>query len=574
MDSIVRVAGAPAPRSKRGAVRFGVVIFLILGLGAAAAVAYRILTNRPGEEAVRYLPASSWVVVTLDTNPSPDQVGAFQQIRAALQREGLDSDMEQGLSSLFSRSVIAKELRPYALHSFAFGMWGEGGKTGGAFVVAISDPDAVLRVLKSHTKPAAGHAGVYMFEQGGFGAVIDEYLVISGSAEDIATVMAVRDGRQNSAADSPEFVAARSQLPDSANLMMLGRPGAMEGFARPVTTGRKISRFDAAKWFAVSLTVRADGLQVNFRSPIDSGQWKSLQAIQSVPAVKMSALRFMPDNAFGVYAVSQPSSLWSVIEEAATQDPKGREEMDREIAKFEARSGLSVRNDLLPALSGEMIAALYPTLNTAERPVEFLVVVDSSNGANPVAAVEKLTAAVRSGRIVNDSGEVATVSESVEDGVTVYRVSGARSPRRNLDAAFYCVADGSVLVSSSLPLLKRAIGCSQSRLSSLADSTDYQSALAQRPHSSGFMLADLRRIVKESTKHVGDDQGRLANAWLKAVSGPLVAGGRYDGTAAVGDMLIPVDWDALIRAIGESKRSQSRSGPSVRPTHGEIPAAM
>src|SRR5262249_84654 len=74
-------------------------LFLLIG-GAA----YKIFFQRTGEQAIQLIPSNALVVITIDTAPSPQQIGLWQRIQGALDREGLSSKIDKAISSIPDQS--------------------------------------------------------------------------------------------------------------------------------------------------------------------------------------------------------------------------------------------------------------------------------------------------------------------------------------------------------------------------------------------------------------------------------------------------------------------------------------
>src|SRR5688572_24637639 len=151
---------------------------LLAVLGAAIVVAggaigFKYLFNRPGEAAVKMIPQDAMFVVTLDTNPGPNQLVAFQKLREQLQEGDTDKKIEQMLAEVFDRLPVPQEIRPHLRSNFAFCVMQPGGQgpqsmgTDVAFLGEIDDESAVLKVLEKHgAKSTAGRTKAYTFAKG------------------------------------------------------------------------------------------------------------------------------------------------------------------------------------------------------------------------------------------------------------------------------------------------------------------------------------------------------------------------------------------------------------------------
>src|SRR5689334_20708697 len=104
---------SPGLRRKyeRGSSRAPLLLVLLI-IVAGGVLAYRHFFNRAGEAAIQLIPQDASLVVTLDTNPSPDQVSAFNRIKDAIKTEKLDSGFDEMLTGMFSNSKFGQEMRP------------------------------------------------------------------------------------------------------------------------------------------------------------------------------------------------------------------------------------------------------------------------------------------------------------------------------------------------------------------------------------------------------------------------------------------------------------------------------
>ena len=121
---------------------------LMLLLVAGCTLAWYLM-QRPGEMAVRLIPADALLVVTLDTTPSKEQLGVFNRIHQALVREGLETKVDEALGELVDKSPIARDLRPHIRTSMAFAMFSAGGngkRPGGDWRTAVA-PETVNRLI-------------------------------------------------------------------------------------------------------------------------------------------------------------------------------------------------------------------------------------------------------------------------------------------------------------------------------------------------------------------------------------------------------------------------------------------
>lgn len=382
--------------TRRGAGKataFAVLLMLIVG----ASLAYKVFFKRPGEQAIQFIPSDAFVVVTLDTNPSPGQTPIFNRIKKALEQEGLTKRMETAIADTVQKSPVVAQVRPYTSNSFAFTMLNQPGKQSSfdmepVVLVSITDPAKVQESLdKNGKKQTTDGATVYKFAQDQtFAAVIGNYLVIGPKAADIARIDAVRRGDTQSVASLLEYQEARAALPEDANLMVFLSPTAMKEIQDTTKKSSGLGGYDAMKWMAFSATLRDEGVAFDYRMPMDQAKMPALKHSAEIAALDFGMLKKLPSGAYGLMAMAQPDHYWDSFTEMGKKDPKFGKQMDDGIAEFEKQTGMSVQRDILPGLKGDIWMAVYPDTRGADRGVDGLILIDDSNGADPASLAEKV----------------------------------------------------------------------------------------------------------------------------------------------------------------------------------------
>src|SRR5262245_33572249 len=97
---IYRMVGAFASKSRKRRIfaRVGLMAGALVVLGGA--VAFNRLFSRPGEAALRFVPADALVVGSADLTPAPSQTLVFKKIDDALTQAGLDKQIDGALTDL------------------------------------------------------------------------------------------------------------------------------------------------------------------------------------------------------------------------------------------------------------------------------------------------------------------------------------------------------------------------------------------------------------------------------------------------------------------------------------------
>jgi hypothetical protein len=395
-------------------------------LVVGGSLAYRFFFHRPGESAIHLIPADAFLVVTLDTHPSPAQVPIFERIHKALEQQGLSKKIESVISDTVQKSPVVAQVRPYTSTSFAFAMLSQGqGKSGfdGEPVVLISATDTgkIEETLKKNGKQES-HEGVSVYKFAAdktFAAVIGNYLVVAQKPADIARIDAVRKGDVKAVSSLTEYQEARSGLPEDANLMVFLSPTAMKQISDEAKKNGGPDLQKTSQWMAFSATLRDAGVAFDYRMPADPSSNPGLKSAAEIAALDFSMMGKLPSGAYGLMALSQPDHYWDSTTGMVRQDPKMAKQMDEGIAEFEKQTGMNVQKDILPGLKGHLWMAAYPDARGADRGVDGLIVIDDSNGADPAALADKVRILVQ--KTSSENGKQGVTFHSQEkNGATVW----------------------------------------------------------------------------------------------------------------------------------------------------------
>jgi hypothetical protein len=363
------------------------ILFTIVGvavLATAGFIGYKYIFSRPGEAAIRYIPQDVTVVATLDANPGPNQILAFQKIRDQLQKSGADKEIEKGLSSLFNNLPVPTLLRPHVRNSLAAAMW-EDAQRGQeyAFLCDIDDGSEVASILsKNGTKATAGSLTYYSFNNGDINAaVIKEYLVISPSPEGLQKIYNVAEGKEPALTTLAEYKAARATLPEDSNLMVFASPKAFAGNADPKDP------VPAPDWLAYGMALRNDGVLNSLQLPLSSDKSQPLKTLAAMKPLNADSLSAMPAGAYAVFGAGQPGqALQMVVDLAGTPDGTGQKE---EIARMEKEMGVTMK-DLVQRLSGNALIGAYMAKGgLKEGGINLLLSIDAAGG-DPGPLAERL----------------------------------------------------------------------------------------------------------------------------------------------------------------------------------------
>lgn len=588
------------------------VVALVVGvsvLGVGGFAAYKYMFQRPGENAVALLPADADVVITLDTNPGPAQVKAFKAIGDALNREGVSDKITSGLSSFLGKQGVAEELRPYIKDSFAGAFWPpvKGSKMHGVMLISISDPSKVNGILAKIG--TAGPNGTFDVKGATIG-VIGSYMAMASDTETIGRVQAVRDGKEGSMAGVQEYILARSDLPQDANFMAFVSPKAMKAMAELTPSMKQTA--EMYPWMGFSATIRDDGLQFDARVPVNKTAMPGIELLAASKPIDQAAFRHLPAGAYGVVAYSEVDNLYKVFEASLNKAmPQQKDQMNKGIAEFEKQTGLSIPNDIEPALKGTAMLAAYPAANGEAKSADFVLLFDNSNGANPTALAEKIVPTID--KLTAKETNRPHFVKTEENGATVYALDDA-SQKKMIDSMgphsvrptpefrgpdvqispeilraegdrpsptpgteeikptpparqepappmvkdktiTWAEIDGCVIIASSKGMLTKAIAAFKGG-PNLATDTAFTSTLARSNGDQSLMIVSLRRVLEALRPVVGDTMSKGGGPNfddLVNLFGPgdaaMYMGGRYRSDVSTGTWFMPLDYERAAKLI-------------------------
>lgn len=160
------------------------------------------------------------------------------------------------------------------------------------------------------------------------------------------------------------------------------------------SSGINVNPFASMRWLAFGVTLRDEGIALSYQVPMDANTVPGLTNLGQIAPLDPQILKKLPAGAYSVMAYSQPGTYWNFAQDMVANDPDTKKKMDEGVAEFEKQTGISVPNDILPALKGRLTLALYPDARGTEYGVDGVFIADDANGANPAALAEKLRALV------------------------------------------------------------------------------------------------------------------------------------------------------------------------------------
>lgn len=562
-------------RFRRGAGKLPVLLSLV-AVGVIAYGAYRLLFNRVGEAAIQLIPQDAVMVVTLDTNPSETQIPTFKRISDVLKAEGITDQIDKGLTDMFNRDPLGKDLRPYVTTNFAFASFDSESKRSYVMLTSVKDAGKVGELLAAAGKKVKDQPPIYQIEKmSTFCAVIGGYLAVSDAVGPLERIDAVREQKEPSLAALDAYVAARSALPADANLMVFVSPSGIHELQK--MSGSK--NLGSATWLTVGATIRDDGIQVDYRGPVDAKDSAMLKSLSAIPPLDVNLLRKLPANAYGVMSVSQLSQYWKAAQDELGSNKDSGREIVNGIAEFEKETGLSVPKDIVPAFRGNATFAVYPGPSSQPEDFDFLLSLDDASEADPAALFAKLRLLVE--RKSKEEGKKVGWVETKLGDVTLWEidaktrkeiVSGMGDWKAAKDKSLIIALQGkSLTFSTSRALINQAIEA-RSGGASLANDpafTAMERRVVEGSQSNimislGRVMQAMRPMFEEQMKDGPIKVDDLVNLFGGLDTG-LVGSGKFDGNATTGTFFMPLNYERMIRMIGAGVRASSKPEPDFQP---------
>ena len=558
-----------------------VLVPIALGTGLIAAFAgayvYRTVFQRPGEAALKYIPADAFVVMSVDLSPSPTQTLAFKHIDDALNRNGLGRFAESSILDMFAQTSFNAELQPLIRRGGAgcvehHDVKGDGEFTGLVFL-AVSDGTQANDILKKHC-PFHYFKGVKFYaipKSKMLAMVVDDLLVLTDSPADLLKVRQIQQGELKSIISDPEFLAARDQVASDANVLAFASKKMFQATLKDAFT-------KAPDWMALGIAVRDGGIGISVAGKTDLKEFPAMKEYMNVPGVRADLLQVLPTGSYGLIATSDPAEAFADIEKTM-EDQKGAKKAIKEAEDSTEKSiGLSVKEDILPALKGNSVVGIYPSTTDEPAGVDLLAVIDDQNGGNPASAIEKFQAFMEKQNAKEGDAPKMFVKKALAEG-NMYRINDKleadmqKSMGDGIDSSqfnkpslvgnktvVFATIGKVVFASTSQDLLNRAVASYGSKSNGLAGDTRFAPYEKNLLDGSQSVIAlSLGRIAEgvKNTVHsskMKDDDAKLFNSILDAFSTAkdpfsIKTKAMPNGVGA-GGVFVPLDYDKMIDMVG------------------------
>lgn len=547
----------------------------------AGIYAFRSLSARLGEGALRLIPNGARMVAVVDLSPSASQTVAFKRIDDALSRNGLDGMAEGSLISILEQTAPgAKALSKLIKRNGAAALLpGPDGTMDGCqpvAILALNDSAAAQAVLVKNGVPLFFKGLKYFRLKNGTAnmLVLDDFLVVSGSPSALLQVRNVQTGAQPAITSNAQFASARTYLADDANVMLLLSPQLAEGFGPKTMAGGVTS-----DWTSMGLAIRDGGIGFSAAGVVDVSKNPSFAKLGLIPAIRPDLFKVLPAGAYGIFAQSQPSSFYEAAIPAVGKDKKAKKGVDDMEANLQKEIGLDFEKDVLPAFKGDSITAVYPTAVGAPAGLDVLLLIDDSNGGDPANAMSRFQDWMKRQGQKADGGKAPLWTEREAGAVHYFQISDSiqsdmrKSMAKGMDASqidksalvdrktlAWAFVGKAVIGSTSQDLLDRAVRSYQEKTGGM--DTDpkfaaYETKLLDGSQSLAMLsVSRIAEGIKNTvrTEKMSENDRKMFAASLASFAGldqPFSVQSRVqaDGRTS-GGAFIPLDYDKVIDLIG------------------------
>jgi hypothetical protein len=535
----IRARGVFAPK----------ILIPLLAAGAVGVgtVGVMSLLARRGEAAISMIPADAMIAFSFDNAPSPAQVGLFNEIRGAMDDSGLNDFVNDFLQGLDPQNGSFRKLREHIKGSFAGGVWGDldSQKPDVVIAIALDDARGAEALISKWARPQTADGMTYYTAPDKGAEMIltfyGDYGVMASNVGAAQKAIRVARGLEPNLYEEASFKQARRSLPDDASFMMFVNGRAV---ARADENTRRIYESMGVHpegWVACGVTLRREGIHIDSYEP--AGAYGEVrEALRSMRPLNYASLEHYPKGAIGVLGISSPSAYLKIMKKAFMTMPDIGPDLRKGLAEMEKETGTSVDSDWLPALRGEIYAALYPPV-AGEKEPGFIISIDDSNGGTATKLFRKLVAKVNGGEF-DKKGEAVRLVESQMGELSVFTPN-----KDNENGGGVAVVDRQVMLFSNKGVAAQIANPSGSLPDSegLSDFTQGEPA-QMRFHIDVQALFDMLERMGEMPKDVDLRQ---------IVSGrQLTATGYFDGTSSRAHVLIPLNIPELIRVMGKQAKGQ------------------
>ena len=564
---------------------------LCIILAAGGALGYYLLFARESAAAASLIPSDAPMVITVDLVRNPGQVRLLRGIRDSMLREGLGKEIDKLVQKSPGYTVeqkIGSHLKP----AFAAGLWLTGSKNNPDFIMSVpmKDPAKVREILEQNgQKGTLGSLEYYRLASGRCHALIGDCLASSNKPELLARAAAVYQGKTPAVTTLSSYKAAMAALPGDTNLAVFMLPDALTKSMPADQQLPEQNPFKGIQYMAFGAALRDDGIAIEGWMSGAGSADTPFAALAGAKPLPPSFLAQLPAGAYGFSCQSQAGAIWKWERQ---QLARASQDTDARITQGETAAGISIVNDVAPALNGNCTVAVYPDERGPDHGVELTAIMDDTNNADPAALFARLRALIEKStvqsplpvRFESQASGRATIWSMNPEAVNAIRAGltgiisqrligspeGAQGALTYFDnkEIIYGQVGKAVILTTSRGMLQKALaaytGADQS--ASLSTQQAYRNMSGSViPGAQSVFMLDTHGIL-EALRPMLEQEAQKEHSTVTVndliqvfpISSGLVTSTRVDRTSALSQCFIPVNYDRAIHFATSVLKEETR----------------
>jgi hypothetical protein len=507
----------PPPGGRRTARTVAIGVGAVALLAIVGGVAAFLLVRGSGERLLDKIPEGTDVVATIYLDPSAGQkvnlLRIVDDLPALGSRDELTDRVDDALNQVLSSTGLDANDLGWVGAQVAVAVEVPGGGSDPAFTVLIDADDegaagatlAQLRARSSGRWTSSERHGVEVWSgAGGEGsdqayAIASGTVYVSSSADAIDTVLATAGGEGPSIQDSAEFRASMAGLPeDRLGMLFVNASDLVQDLrAFPgvdaAAAGSGLGDLEVYRALGMSVSAEPNGLAVDVEITYDPAKMSDAmrESLQDQGSERALLAEVPGDALVVIHQGNATAGLEDAVDGLRSSSP--------DIARQLDRLGVTWSGGLVDSLTGEV--ALEGGASDEVGASGALLL-----GTNDEDAMERALGALSGGLAKLATGSFTLGEDGASDararpparwvagnyrGISVRTLEGPSSltPFR----PSYAVIDGAGVIGLT-PEAVRAVIDTQQDGSSIEDSSAYTDALAEVPHGTGSIYADIDGI--------------------------------------------------------------------------------
>jgi Protein of unknown function (DUF3352) len=332
----------PRPALRRRLVVGGLTFLVVAAAAAGGITAFRFLRGA-GEQLSSLVPDDTAAYVTLFLDPSGGQKLAANGLLAKFPKVATPSQLDATINralddSLRTSGLGHNDIRPWLGSQIAVVVAPPGGaahEPAYASLLSTGDGDETIAALHKYQRSASGrqrswttrqHGGISVYVAQGRGsrdltayAVVNGAFVISNSTQEADEIIDTAQGHHRGITAASDYTTALSRLPsDKLALVYVDLP-RLKGLGAGLPLGsvsNLTGSLDGYQGAGFAVTAQPDGVAIDGVVDFDRSKLSaSSRAVVGVAPDLNKALNFVPQHAYGVYALTGlPQILRSLLE--------------------------------------------------------------------------------------------------------------------------------------------------------------------------------------------------------------------------------------------------------------------